>query len=166
MGTLTGITIPNYTPQNSRTGTKPFVIPKISLWDRSYPSTQYSQPFFNPTNGVELFNKLSFVWHETTKMVLILRIELTTSTICYSYIVICQSSLHPFPFSFIFCFYYLDIFLRLLFYPVACGCGIRWLHLCRGPRPLNKCLGYDSKSSNRETSVLELWRKWSTSSLS
>ena len=56
----------------------------------------------------------------------------------------------------------------LLLGPVGWGCRIHQLHLYRGVRPLlNKCLGYDTKQSDGEASVmLELWRMQSTPLLS
>ena len=42
--------------------------------------------------------------------------------------------------------------------PVGWGCRILQLHLSRGVRSPNKCPGYDTKLSDRETPVmLELW---------
>ena len=42
--------------------------------------------------------------------------------------------------------------------PVSWGCRIHRLYLCRGLRPPNECLGYDTKQSDDEVSVmLELW---------
>ena len=41
--------------------------------------------------------------------------------------------------------------------PVGWGCGIRRLHLCRGVRSLNECPRYDSKPSDGEASVPELY---------
>ena len=42
--------------------------------------------------------------------------------------------------------------------PVSCGCRKHWLHSCRGVRhPHNECIGYDTKPSDGEASVLEFW---------
>ena len=51
--------------------------------------------------------------------------------------------------------------------PVSCCCRIFWLHLCKGVRTLstNVCFGYDTKPSDGEASVQELWVMWSTPSL-
>ena len=51
---------------------------------------------------------------------------------------------------------------------VVWDCRIYWLHLCRGVRsPLpNKCPGYNTKPSDGEPLVLELWGMWSTPLLS
>ena len=52
--------------------------------------------------------------------------------------------------------------------PVSWDCRIHQLHLCRCVRPLpipNECPGYDTKTSDGEAPVLELWEMWSTSLL-
>ena len=51
--------------------------------------------------------------------------------------------------------------------PVGLGCRIHRLHLCRGPRPSRSSWypGYDTKPSNGEAPVLELWAMRSTPSL-
>ena len=59
----------------------------------------------------------------------------------------------------------IKIWLQLLWFtdhsicPIGCDCGIHWLLLYRGERPLpNECSGYDTKQSDGEVSViLELW---------
>ena len=52
---------------------------------------------------------------------------------------------------------------------VGLGCRIRRLYLCTGVRPRpashNECLGYDTKQSDEEASLLEIWWMWSTPSL-
>ena len=45
------------------------------------------------------------------------------------------------------------------------GCLMCWMHLCGGVGLLNKCSGYNTKSSYGEASVLELWGMWSTTSV-
>ena len=47
---------------------------------------------------------------------------------------------------------------------VGWGCKLHQLHLCRKVRP-NKCPGYDTKPSDVEAPLLELWEIWNTSSL-
>ena len=50
--------------------------------------------------------------------------------------------------------------------PIGWGCRIHRLHLCRGVRLLNECLGYDTKQSDGVVSVmLGLWWIRSTPSL-
>ena len=51
--------------------------------------------------------------------------------------------------------------------PVSWGCIVYWLHLGRDIRshPTNECPGYDSKPSEGEAPVMEIWGIWSTSSL-
>ena len=50
--------------------------------------------------------------------------------------------------------------------PVSWGCRIHWLHLGRGVRyPPTSILLYDTKQSNDEAAVLELWEMLSTPSL-
>ena len=51
-------------------------------------------------------------------------------------------------------------------WPVIWGCWIHPLYLCEGLRSLaNDCPEYDTRQSDGEASVLELWGIWSTSSL-
>ena len=50
--------------------------------------------------------------------------------------------------------------------PFGWRCIIRWLHLCCGVIPLfNVCPGYDTKQSNGEAPVLDLWEMWNSPSL-
>ena len=49
---------------------------------------------------------------------------------------------------------------------VGYGCRIRRLHLCREVSThSNECSEYDTKQSDGQAPVLELWRMWSTPSL-
>ena len=46
--------------------------------------------------------------------------------------------------------------------PVGWGCRIHHLHLCKGARLPQRVPWYDTKQSDRKTSVmLELWAMWS-----
>ena len=59
-----------------------------------------------------------------------------------------------------------QISIHISTHPIGRGCRIYWLHLCREVRPHSECLGYDTKLSNGEAPVLELWVMWSAPSFS